>query len=378
VATARPAAGMAALLAVAALVAACTTAGPPTPQGAPARDNPHATSPAAAPADHAAPAPATIRAVQDGTRVPGAGNCPMFPANNVWNTNISKLPVNSHSAAWMKSMNSGSTFLHPDFGPNGGGFPFGIPFNVVTDSHKKVRVKFQVPGESDKGPYPFGSDTTIEGGKNAGGDRHAIMVNKSTCTLYELFNARFSSHPTAFAGAIWHLKSNALRPAGWTSADAAGLPILPGLLNFSQVKSAVQHGRPITHAIRFTAEHTQSAFLWPARHQAGSGHNKNLPPMGARFRLKASFNVGGFCKNGTADCKYAKAILVEMQHYGMILADNGSNWFFQGSAFPRWPDALVSLLKKIPARAFQAVNESCLMVKSSSGQARAKAGCPIG
>ena len=182
----------------------------------------------------------------------------------------------------------------------------------------------------------------------------------------------------AGSGAIWHLTSNALRPAGWTSADAAGLPILPGLLNFAQVRAAVRSGRPITHAIRFTAAVTRSAYLWPARHEAGSGRSLRLPPMGARFRLKASFDVARFCRNSVPYCRYAKAVLTEMKNYGLILADNGSNWYFQGSAFPRWPDALVSLLKGIPASDFQAVDESCLMVRRNSGQASAKPGCPIG
>jgi hypothetical protein len=314
-----------------------------------------------------------------GTTVPGAPNCPMFPASNVWNTDISQLPVDAHSAAWMRSMGSASLDLHPDFGPNPGGFPFGIPDNIVTSAHPLVPVTFQYASESDKGPYPFGQDTLIEGGKNAGGDRHAIMVNKTTCTLYELWEARYSSAgSTAGSGAIWSLTSNRLRPAGWTSADAAGLPILPGLLNYSQVKAAVKSGSPITHAIRFTAQSTQSAYLWPARHEAGSGTNPALPPMGARFRLKASFNVAGFCAGSTPYCADAKAVLTEMQHYGLILADNGSNWFFQGSAYPQWPDGLVSLLKQIPARAFEAVDESCLMVSQGSGRAAAKPGCPIG
>jgi hypothetical protein len=314
-----------------------------------------------------------------GTAVPGAPNCPMFPASNVWNTDISQLPVDAHSAAWMRSMGSAGLDLHPDFGPNSGGFPYGIPYNIVTSTHPLVTIKFQYASESDKGPYPFGPDTLIEGGKNAGGDRHAIMVNKTTCTLYELWEARYSaSGSTAGSGAIWDLTSNRLRPAGWTSADAAGLPILPGLLNYSQVKAAVASGRPITHAIRFTAQTTQSAYLWPARHEAGSGSNPSLPPMGARFRLKASFGVAGFCASSTPYCADAKAILIEMQHYGLILADNGSDWFFQGSAYPQWPDGLVSLLKQIPASAFQAVDESCLMVSPNSGRAAAKAGCPIG
>jgi hypothetical protein len=315
------------------------------------------------------------------TTVPGAPNCPMFPANNVWNTNISKLPVDRYSAQWLASMDSSTTYLHPDFGPNPGGYPYGIPFTVVTNKQPMVKIKFLYASQSYQGRYPFGPDTPIEGGKNAplDTDRHAIMVNRNTCTLYELWQAVYSPHgSTAGSGAMWQLRSNALRPAGWTSADAAGLPILPGLLNFAQVQAAVRTGKPITHAIRFTADVTQMAYLWPARHFASSNTSPDVPPMGARFRLKASFDVARFCANSQPYCRDAKAVLVEMQDYGLILADNGSNWYFQGSAYPQWPDALVSLLKGIPASAFQAVNESCLMVNRNSGEATAKPGCPIG
>jgi hypothetical protein len=267
--------------------------------------------------------------------------------------------------------------LHPHIGPSGG-YPYGIPYTIVTRKHRLVRIHFHYASQSDKGPYTFGAGTPIEGGKNAGGDRHAIMVNKKTCVLYELFNARYSRHPTATSGAIWNLRSNALRPATWTSADAAGLPILPGLLNYSQVAYSARTGKPITHAIRFTADVTRTQFIWPARHEAGSTNSPNLPPMGARFRLRASFNIAGYCRNSTPYCKDAKAVLTEMKHYGLILADNGSNWFFQGAAFPQWPDGLVSLLKGIPARAFEAVDTSCLMVHRNSGAVRAKPGCRIG
>jgi hypothetical protein len=304
--------------------------------------------------------------------------CPIFPSDNVWNTDISKLPIDPHNNAWLKSMDAYSTYLHPDFGPDAGGYPYGIPYTVVTSSHPKVHIHFQYASESNKGPYPFGYDTRIEGGKKAGGDRHALMLDRSNCTLYELWDARYSSHPTAGSGAIWNLRSNALRPAGWTSADAAGLPILPGLLNYGQVRRAAKTGVPIRHAIRFTAERTAGAYIWPARHEAGSGSSASLPPMGARFRLKLSFNVAGYCGKSTPYCADAKAVLTEMQHYGLILADNGSNWYFGGAAFPQWPSGLVELLKNIPARDFQAVNENCLMVSRNSGQARGHKGCPVG
>jgi hypothetical protein len=305
----------------------------------------------------------------------------MFPADNIWNTDISKLPVNSHSAVWLRSMDASTTFLHPDFGPDPGGYPYGIPYAIVTSAHQTVKLTFMYASESNRVPYPLGPDTPIEGGKNAPADtdRHALMVNQTTCTLYELWQARYSADgSTAGSGAVWNLRSNALRPAGWTSADAAGLPILPGLLNFAQIQQAVRTGQPITHAIRFTAQVTAGAYIWPARHEAGSGSSATVPPMGARFRLSMSFSVAGFCRNSQPYCADAKAVLVEMQHYGLILADNGSNWYFQGSAYPQWPDALVSLLKQIPARDFVAVSESCLMVNPNSGQARARPGCPVG
>jgi len=317
----------------------------------------------------------------EGTVVPGAPYCPMFPADNIWNTDISRLPVDPHSAAWLRSMDASSTFLHPDFGPDPGGYPYGIPYAIVTSQHKAVKVKFVYASESNRVPYPLGPDTPIEGGKNAPADtdRHALMVNQTTCTLYELWQARYSADgSTAGSGAVWNLRSNALRPASWTSADAAGLPILPGLLNFAQIQQAVRTGKPITHAIRFTAQVTAEAYIWPARHEAGSGNSATAPPMGARFRLSAIFDVAGFCRNSQPYCADAKAVLVEMQHYGLILADNGSNWYFGGSAFPQWPDALVSLLKQIPASDFVAVSESCLMVNPNSGQARGRPGCPIG
>ena len=298
-----------------------------------------------------------------GTTPPGAGACPVFPADNVWNADISQLPVDPHSAQWLASMNSGSTNLHPDFGSSGDpAAPYGIPYTVVTSAHPKVSVSFQYASESDAGPYPFGSDTPIEGGQNASGDRHAIMVDASSCTLYELYNAQYSaSGSTAGSGAIWNLNSDALRPATWTSADAAGLPIFPGLLRPDEVLAGA-----VTHAIRFTAARTDTSFIWPARHQAGSRSDPTLPPMGARFRLKATFNISGYSSA-------TQVVLRAMQHYGLILADNGSNWYFQGSASNSWGDQLISELKSIPASAFEAVNESSLMVDPNSGATRAGA-----
>jgi hypothetical protein len=384
----------AALLVSGVVAAACGTAAAPSAAGRSAAGQERVVQAGAArlrpsSAPPASPSPARSRPSRSpsaqpaapvaGPTVPGAPGCPLFPADNVWNTDISALPVAPQSAAWLASMDAAGTDLHPDFGPDQGGYPYGIPVTVVSAGHPLAAVSFTYADESDRGPYPFGPDTLIEGGPQAGGDRHAIMINSGTCELYELWNARYAAAgASAGSGATWNLRSDALRPSGSTSADAAGLPILPGLLSYAQVQAAVTTGKPITHAIRFTAARTQSAFIWPARHAAGSGSSASLPPMGARFRLAASFNVAGFCPASTPYCADARAVLVEMQHYGLILADNGSNWYFGGSAFPQWPDGLISLLKGIPASAFQAVSESCLMVSPHSGQATAKPGCPIG
>jgi hypothetical protein len=295
-----------------------------------------------------------------GPQFPGT-TCPAFPADNVWNTPVTGLPVNSESATWLATMAASTTMLHPDFGPSGKKkAPFGIPWQIVSPSQPLVHVKFQFADESDPGPYPLSASTPIEGG-SGGGDRHALMVNPSTCTLYELWHTHFHAKKkgsTAGSGAIWDLNSDALRPAGWTSADAAGLPILPGLVNYDEAVSG-----SMDHAIRFTVACTQESYLWPARHEAGQS-NANCPPMGARFRLDDSFSLppsqcATVCQN----------VITTMKTYGMILADNGSNWYFQGTADSRWTDTDVNQLKQIPASSFVAVDESCLMVSADSGQA---------
>ena len=294
------------------------------------------------------------------TTVPGAPNCPMFPANNVWNTTITNLPVDPHSAQWLASMNSSTTLLHPDFGPSGDpSAPYGIPFVVVHNPTPFVHVSFTYADESDKGPYPFSAATPIEGGASSTGDRHALVIDATTCKLYELYDAHFAGNAsTAGSGAIWNLRSNALRPSTWTSADAAGLPMTPGLLKYSEVLSG-----HVTHAIRMTADVTDKKFIWPARHEAGSVSNPASPPMGARFRLKASFSLAKYSPQ-------ARVVLRAMKQYGLILADNGSNWYFGGAASNAWPLSLVDELKSIPASAFQAVNEASLMINPNSGAAR--------
>jgi hypothetical protein len=281
--------------------------------------------------------------------------CPVFPADNAWHADVSTLPVHARSAAWISSMGGPARRLHPDFGPSGEPMPYGIPYTVVDGSHAKVSVSFAYDDESDPGPYPFGPDTPIE----SGSDRHAIMVDRDSCRLHELFDAAYSpGSSTAGSGAIWDLRSNALRPAGWTSADAAGLPIFAGLVRLDEVQAGL-----VDHAIRVTASRTDRSYLWPARHHAGAANDPNLPPMGARFRLKASFDVSGF----RAD---TRAILLAMKRYGVIVADNGSDWFFTGTAENGWATAMLDQLKTIPAGAFEAVDASSLMLDPDSGRVR--------
>ncbi len=290
---------------------------------------------------------------------PRIAGCPVFPASNWWHRDISKMPVHARSAQWLSHM-SPSRRLHPDFGPSYGDGPnYGIPITIVRAGHQKVPVSFDYASESNRVRYPFGSDTRIEGGRNSGGDMHAIVVDSRTCRLYETWNTRIrNGRWVAGSGATWSLKSNALRPNTWTSADAAGLPILPGLLRWSEVKA----GR-VNHAIRFTTDVTSSHHLWPAKHDAGSQSSLAYPPMGARFRLKASYPLTGYGK-------LARRVVMAMKRYGLVLADNGSPWFFQGEQNAGWPPAMVEQLKRIPASAFQAVDTSRLMIRSSSAASR--------
>jgi hypothetical protein len=297
-----------------------------------------------------------------GTILPGT-HCPAFPANNVWNTPITGLPVDANSATWLSSMDAGSTYLHPDYGPSGNPRePYGIPWNIVSARTPFTPVTFLYASESYRGRYPLTARTSIEDGS----DRHALMVDPyrsattAPCTLFETWDTYYHAggRSTAGSGAMWNLDSNALRPAGYTSADAAGLAILPGLVNFNEVASGT-----MDHAIRFTAQCTQETYLWPARHEAGQS-NTNCPPMGARFRLNASFTLPA------SECSaFCQTVLTTMKNYGLILADNGSNWYFQGTADTRWSYTEVDQLKQIPADQFVAVDESCLMVGANSGEA---------
>ncbi len=302
------------------------------------------------------PGAALAAAKPAGPRVAG---CPVFPANNWWNRDISRMPIHARSGQWLSHMST-SRRLHPDFGPSYGDGPnYGIPITVVAKTHRKVPVRFSYASESDKVGYPFGPDTKIEGGRNSGGDMHAIVVQKGTCRLFETWATRTGSGRwVAGSGATWSLKSNALRPNTWTSADAAGLPILPGLLRWNEVKAGA-----VRHAIRFTTDVTSSHHVWPARHDAGSQSSLAYPPMGARFRLKAAYPLKGY---GT----YARRVLVAMKHYGLVLADNGSPWFFQGERNAHWPPAMVEALKHIPASAFVAVDTSRLRINANSAASR--------
>jgi hypothetical protein len=292
-------------------------------------------------------------------RLPGTG-CRVFEADNYWHADVRGLPVNKRSAQWLRHMQAGSRNLHPDFGPSYGEqpVPYGIPVTVV-DGAARVPVRFDYARESDRVRYPLDGRTKIEGGVDADGDRHAIVVDAATCTLYETFDTRHSGGRwTAGSGAVWSLRSNKLRPKGWTSADAAGLPILPGLLRYDEVR----RGR-VDHAIRFTTDVTDRKFIWPARHQAGSVRDASYPPMGARFRLKKSFPTKGYSRDATV-------VLEAMKRYGLVLADNGSPWFFQGTADTRWGSKLLDQLKSVPAKKFEAVDTKPLKIRAGSAKAR--------
>jgi hypothetical protein len=281
--------------------------------------------------------------------LPGARQCPVFPASSVWNKRVDALPVAGNSSAIVRSIGAGLN-VHADFGSglwNGG--PIGIPITVVGSSTPKRVVRFDYAEESDRGPYPIPSGVKIEGGRQADGDRHAILVDRSSCRLYELF-ALYPRSGTprwrAGSGAIWNLRSNRLRPAGWTSADAAGLPILPGLARYDEMA----RGR-INHALRFTVERSRRAYVYPARHFASSLTDPDLPPMGLRLRLRAGFPVAGFPRQ-------ARIVLTALKRYGMIVADNGSSWYVSGAPDPRWSNDQLHTLHRVHGSDFVVVNTS--------------------
>ncbi|HET7295183.1 MAG TPA: hypothetical protein VFM88_22385 [Vicinamibacteria bacterium] len=297
---------------------------------------------------------------------PGTGpsleGCPVFPADSIWNRAVDGLPRDGRSDSYVASIGR-SAAVHPDFG--GGTFdggPIGIPFVVVPGSQPRVPILFTAYGdESDPGPYPVPPDAPVEGGPRGDGDRHVLVVDRSACVLFELYRAFPNSDGSwsADSGARFDLRSHALRPAGWTSADAAGLPVLPGLVRFDEVAAG-----EIRHALRFTAPRTRRDYVWPARHFASSRTDAALPPMGQRFRLRASFDLAGFSRE-------TQVVLRALQRYGMMLADNGSAWFLSGAPNPGWnDDVLVSELRRVHGSDFEAVDVSSLMVSPDSGQAR--------
>ena len=299
-------------------------------------------------------------AVGGARNLPGT-RCQVFPAANYWHADVRALPVHPRGGEWLAHM-SPTRRLHPDFGPSYGAqaVPYGIPVTVVGGAHPTVPVSFEYADESDRVRYPLGPDTRIEGGRASDGDRHTVVVDRSTCRLYETWSTyrRSDGRWTAGSGATWSLKSNRLRPQGWTSADAAGLPILPGLLRYDEVRA----GR-VDHAIRFTTDVTDRRHVWPARHDAGSVSDRSYPPMGARFRLRAGFPIGSY----RAD---TRVVLAAMKRHGLVLADNGSPWYFQGTADDRWPSGLLDELKTIPASAFEAVDTTPLRARRGSARVR--------
>jgi hypothetical protein len=271
------------------------------------------------------------------------GGCEVFPPDNAWHENISKLAVSPLSNAYIASIGAGLD-LHPDFGSN---LTYGIPYAVVGADQPKVPIHVTAYGaQSDKGPYPIPAGAPVEGGANSTGDRHVIVVQSGSCKLYELYSAYPDADGSwkAASGAVFNLRSNRLRPDGWTSADAAGLPIFAGLIRYAEIQRGY-----INHAIRFTAPSTQAGFIHPATHFASSSTNPDLPPMGLRLRLKASFDITRFPR-------VARIILQAMKTYGLILADNGSPWYFQGATDPRWNDNALDTLKSVPGSAFEVVS----------------------
>ncbi len=276
---------------------------------------------------------------------PNVGDLQIFPPDNPWHRDISNLPVHPNSENYINSVGRSSP-LHPDFGTVWNGAPNGIPFVVVSGSQPKIPIVFTAYGnESDPGPYPIPADAPIEGGHLSSGDRHVIVIDKDNRLLYELYSA----YPKpdrweAQSGAIFKLDSNQLRPGGWTSADAAGLPIFAGLVRYEEV--AVK--KKIDHAIRVTVRKTQRKFLYPATHFASFADDPNLPPMGLRFRLKASYDISGFPVS-------AQVILKALKKYGMIVADNGGPWFISGAPDSRWNDEELAALKRVKGNDFEVV-----------------------
>ena len=300
----------------------------------------------------AALALATVALAGSTSPSPTIGGCPVFPASSVWNQRVDQLPVAANSAALIASIGLGSS-VHADFGSGlWDGSRIGIPYVVVHGkTTPKTHVAFEYADESDKGPYPIPANVPIEGQPAVtDGDRHAIIVDRDSCKLYELYALqRKGSRWTAGSGAIWNLRSNAVRPAGWTSADAAGLAILPGLARWDADGSM----GAIDHALRFTAARTRNTYIYPARHEASSDSDPSLPPMGLRVRLKANVDISKLPPQ-------ARMVAVAMKRYGMILADNGSSWYVSGAPSPHWSNDQLHALGQLTGADFEVVDTSKL------------------
>jgi hypothetical protein len=279
---------------------------------------------------------------------PRVGDCGVFPHDNAWNRDVSALPVHPQSDEFVDAIGR-SDHVHPDFGTEWEGAPIGIPYVTVDAGEAKRPIEFMAYGdESDPGPYPLPMDAPIEGGDDSDGDRHVIAVDTDACVLYELyraFPAPGGAGWQADSGAVFDLRTNDQHPLTWTSADAAGLPILPGLVRYDEV---VERGE-LRHAVRFTVSRTQRALIAPARHYASNSDDPSLPPMGLRLRMKASFDCGGYSEP-------ARVVCDGLKRYGLLLADNGSDWYLSGSPDPRWDDDALSDLKQITGDAFEAVD----------------------
>ncbi len=287
----------------------------------------------------------------DGRPLRKAPRCTLFPPDNPWNQRVDQLPLAGNSNVIVRSIGLGDK-LHPDFGSGKWrGGPIGIPYTIVSKRQKKVPISFKYGDESDPGPYPIPRKAAIEGGRTSDGDRHVIVVDRGRCKLYEVYDAHRRNRGRrwrAGSGAVFNLRSNALRPAGWTSADAAGLPILPGLARYDEVRKG-----EIDHAIRFTVERSRKAYVYPARHHASDRTGSNLPPMGLRMRLKSSVDVSRFPPQ-------ARVVLRALQRYGMILADNGADWYISGAPSPGWDNDDLHELKRITGRDFEVVDTASL------------------
>jgi hypothetical protein len=280
------------------------------------------------------------------------GGLRLLPDDNPWNQDISREPVDPNSAQLIASIGVNKP-LHPDFGTVYEGAPNGIPYMVVSGKQPKVPVSFQYADESDPGPYPVPPNAPIEGGPKGTGDRHILVLDRDNWKLYEMFSAFPAAQGwKAGSGAIFNLKSNKLRPAGWTSADAAGLPILPGLVRYDE---AVEH-KAIRHALRFTVVKSRRAYVSPATHFASPRTDANLPPMGMRVRLKADYDISRF----PPECR---VILTALKTYGMFVADNGGDWFLSGAPDPRWNDDNLHALKKVKGRDFEVVKMGKLVTR---------------